>query len=390
MQENNPPQQSGTVEIRYIQVPVSQTPVSVDMHEEQLVDLTEMLRILWNGKAKILYTTLIFSCIGLIYAFTAPKEYTVTVKVIPEVQAPTANMGRLGGLAAQFGLGGGLSSGTLDFLPVQMYPEILASTNFLSEIISKSVYFELIQDSISYQQYFNEYQKKNPLITYSIGLPNILIGLFRNTSVSDETNDEDMSYVRRSIPPKQLAAMLGVRKSVELDRDESTGIINITVRTQHPEVSFYLSEVITNALSSYLTTYKTEKARNNLEFIQERLSDSRAAFESVQISMAEFVDQSKGALTESARMYQQRLQSEYNVKFNVYNNLTEQAEQAKIKIQEDTPVLNVIQPPLYPNRPSAPNSMIIVIVSVFLGLFTSIAYLILAPIGKKFKEAIIH
>jgi uncharacterized protein involved in exopolysaccharide biosynthesis len=184
--------------------------------------------------------------------------------------------------------------------------------------------------------------------------------------------------------------MFVVRGNVELVRDENTGTLNLLVTTQHPEVSFQLSRIVVETLSEYLTRYKTEKARNNLEFIQERLIDSRAAFESVQISMAEFVDQSKGALTESARMYQQRLQSEYNVKFNVYNNLTEQAEQAKIKIQEDTPVLNVIQPPLYPNRPSAPNSMIIVIVSVFLGLFTSIAYLILAPIGKKFKEAIIH
>lgn len=98
-----------------------------------------------------------------------------------------------------------------------------------------------------------------------------------------------------------------------------------------------------------------------------------------------------GALTESARIMQQMLQSEYNVKFNVYNSLTDQSdqsEQAKIKVQEETPVLTIIQPPLYPLNKSAPNHIIIVFVSTFLGLFGSIAYQIMSPIVSKIKKDI--
>jgi uncharacterized protein involved in exopolysaccharide biosynthesis len=387
MNDTNPTESKREVEIRYVHVPVIQETKPLESPEDQLVDLTEMLRMLWRGRIRIILITAVFTVIGILFTLSTPTEYTVNVKVIPEIQIPNANLGRLGGLAAQFGLGGSMGSGSVDFIPTQMYPEILSSTYFLGEIITKQVYLDSIQDSITYQEYFIEHQESNTLVKYTLGLPSMIIKSLRPASDS-VTNDDNQQNNFQRVNPLQIAAMNRVSGSTELVRVEDTGVFNIRVTTQHPEVSLQLSKEIYGELSNYLTRYKTEKARNNLVFIQERLEDARIEFEYTQTKMAQLIDQNKGALTESARMMQQMLQSEYNVKFNVYNSLTDQSEQAKIKVQEETPVLTIIQPPLYPLKKSGPNHMIIVFISAFLGLFGSIAYQIMSPIVSKIKQDI--
>ncbi len=387
MNETNPIENKSEVEIRYVHIPVIQETKPLESTEEQLVDLSEMLRMLWDGRVKIIQVSALFMVLGILFTLSSPTEYTVSVKVLPEIQLPTANLGRLGGLAAQFGLGGSMGSGSVDFLPTQMYPEIFKSTDFLGEIISRQVYIDSVQDSITYQEYFSDHQESNSLVKYTLGLPGVIIKAIRPETDSLSTDDKQQNNFQLVSRP-QMAAMNSLEGSIELIRVEDTGVFDIRVTTQDPEVSFQLSRVIYAELSRYLTQYKTEKARKNLEFIQERLVDARIEFERTQARMAQLIDQNKGALTESARMMQQTLQSEYNVKFNVYNSLTDQSEHAKIKVQEETPVLTIIQPPLYPLKKSAPNHILIVFVSTFLGLFGSIAYQIMAPIFSRIRQDI--
>jgi hypothetical protein len=387
MNEINPTENKSEVEIRYVHIPVIQETKPLDTTEEQLVDLSEMLRMLWEGRVKIIQVSALFMVLGILYTLSTPTEYSVNVKVVPEIQLPNANLGRIGGLAAQFGFGGSMGSGSVDFLPTQMYPEILKSTDFLGEIIKKSVYFDSLQDSITYQEYFIDHQESNTLLKYSLGLPRVMIQAIRTAPDTLKTNHQQHNNFE-TYSPTEIAAMNRLMGSIELIRMEDTGVFNIRVTTHHPEVSFQLSRVIYGELSRYLTQYKTEKARKNLEFIQERLIDAYIEFERTQARMAQLIDQNKGALTESARMLQQTLQSEYNVKFNVYNSLTDQSEQAKIKVQEETPVLTIIQPPLYPFKKSAPNHFIIVFVSTFLGLFGAVAFQIMSPIVSRIRQDI--
>ncbi|MDZ7808047.1 MAG: hypothetical protein U5K71_13160 [Gracilimonas sp.] len=63
-----------------------------------------------------------------------------------------------------------------------------------------------------------------------------------------------------------------------------------------------------------------------------------------QIALADFRDSNQGALTNRARTQEQQLQSEYDLAFNLYNGLTQEYEQAKLRVQEETPVFKVLQP----------------------------------------------
>ncbi|NDV96095.1 chain-length determining protein, partial [Dysgonomonas sp. 521] len=75
--------------------------------EEKEIDLMELAQKLWANKKFIIKVCLIGLVVGLIVAFSIPKEYTTTVVLMPEAQSGSG--GSMGSLAALAGinLGGG-------------------------------------------------------------------------------------------------------------------------------------------------------------------------------------------------------------------------------------------------------------------------------------------
>lgn len=377
MADSNKPDKTNEPEIRYVPVQFIEGYAPQTTNDEVEIDLQDILKRIWDGRRTILKTTTVFVLIGVLYALGSPNEYTTTTKLLPEAQQLN-NLGRFGGLAAQFGLGGSSSSATMDVLPPQIYPEILTSTDFLHEIIKKKVYFEEIQDSITIQEFYNEYKKSNPFIGYTIGLPFKALALMRSSpdSIINSTNGESKSY--KLLSSLEIGSIGGLRQSVTFNRDQTTGILTINVATQFPEVTVQLANHIIESLSQYLTNYRTEKSRQNLSFLEQRHEEARINFEIEQKRLANFRDQNQGNLTASAKTNEQNIQSEYDIKFNVYNSLTEQLEQARLKLQQDTPVISIIQANYYPLRASNSNKVSITLTFAIIGLFISTFWVIVS------------
>ena len=60
------------------------------------IDLAELARKLWAGRRRIVRWCVAGALAGLVIGFSIPKEYTVTVKLAPEVnQSLTETMNRL-------------------------------------------------------------------------------------------------------------------------------------------------------------------------------------------------------------------------------------------------------------------------------------------------------
>lgn len=386
MSDSNKPDTSKEPEIRYVPVQFIEGYAPQSISDEVEIDLMDILKRIWQGRLTIIKITAVFAILGALYALGSPNEYTTTTKLLPEVQQ-TNNIGRFGGLAAQFGLGGTTSGATNDVLPPQIYPEILNSTDFLHEIIKKSVYYKEIQDSITIQEFYNEHKKSNPFVGYTVGLPFKLLALIRSAPDAMIVDDFTTSETYKRIPPREMAAIGGVRQAVVSKRDQMTGLLTITVTTQSPEITAQLTNFVTSSLSDYLIAYRTEKSRQNLHFLERRHAEARESFVMEQEGLAAFRDQNRGNLSELARVVEQNIQSEYNVKFNVYNSLTEQLEQARIRLQQDTPVISIVQQGIYPNRKSGPNRMLIIIIYVIIGASFSTVWLLL---GSKIRTVFVH
>jgi uncharacterized protein involved in exopolysaccharide biosynthesis len=120
-------------------------------------------------------------------------------------------------------------------------------------------------------------------------------------------------------------------------------------------------------LQKYITRYKIEKASDQLAFIEERYQEKKKEFEKAQERLAWFRDQNKNVSSAVARTGEERLQSEYSIAMNVYNELAKQLEQAKIQVKEETPVFSILEPAMVPRERAKPKRAMILGIWLFLG-----------------------
>lgn len=339
------------------------------------IDLVALMLHIWGGRALILKTIGVFVVLGLIIALTSPPRYTASVKLIPESNK-SMSLGALGGLAAQFGFGGTTAGTEAGGIPPDYYPEIVKSVPYLKLLMQQP--FDLPQTGpVSLYDYYHEYMQGSfigSVKKYTIGLPGVIIGWIKGEPEEVVvTGDSASAVVRLSEEEREVLEWL--QESLTLSIGKEIGMITLSAEMPTAELSAEVSGYAAQLLSEYAISYKTDKAREDLAFVQERYAEAEERFEATQEALARFRDSSHGSLTALAQTQQQRLQSDYDLAFNVYKALAQQLEEARLKLQEETPVVKIIEPAVVPDEKSAPKRKMIMIVSVFLGGFVGIGLL---------------
>lgn len=139
-------------------------------------------------------------------------------------------------------------------------------------------------------------------------------------------------------------------------------------------------------LQKYIIEYKTRQATQNLEFIEARLKEKRAEFETAREAFFEYRDRNRNIIEERTNIRYQELSDAYNLASQVYQSLAEQKEQAEIAVKKDTPAFSIIEPVKVPIEKSAPKRSMIMVISVFLGGFLGIGLVFLLMLWNKVKS----
>lgn len=370
-QEENKP------EIRY--VPIDMMPAMHDDEDE--IDLIELIKTVWNGKKIIFKTVAVFIVLGLVVAFGSGEEYTSNVRMLPEylAQDQARMSGGLGGLARQFGISAG-SSQTYDAIPPRLYPDVTQSIIFMRELLDHEVDLPGQKgEKVTLDSYFREHYSPPFLSTlqrYTIYLPFTVLSGVRSLFRSDE---EEMTAMDRQLADEEQAERIIrmrtdewqmiylLRERVDAQFNQENSAVTVSVKMPDPVIAAEVADRVVQMLSNYITEYRTEKTQRDLEFIQERYHEAEARFEEAQQELARFNDENRGQLTAMARTQEQLLQSRYNLTFNIYNSMAERLEETRIKLQEETPVLNVMDPAAVPDRRSEPRRGQILIIFTLLG-----------------------
>ena len=141
---------------------------------------------------------------------------------------------------------------------------------------------------------------------------------------------------------------------------------------QDPMVAAQITTFTKDYITNYVTKYSLSKSNDQLDFINEQYLEKKAAFNRAQLALASFRDNNINVTTAKARTEEERLQSEYNLAFNIYNQIAQQRESIKMQLNDNKPVFTVLEPVKIPNRKSKPNTLITLLMTTFLGVFISV------------------
>ena len=342
--------------------------------EEQEIDLLELAARVWADRKLVLKWCGVAVVVGLVVAFSIPKEYTTTVTLAPE----TTQGGTMGGLSALAGMAGinlrtGQEGG--DALNPDLYPDIVSSVAFSTELFDVPVQAEKDSLKCTLYEYLDEHQRA-PWWSAVAKVPFQCIGwvasLFRDKE--EEGAEGRVDPFRLTKEETDIVKALNSRISVSVDK--KTSVITLDVTMQDPLIAATLTDTVMSKLQAYITDYRTNKARHDLAFTQKLYDEARAKYYEAQQAYADYVDMNQNVTLRSVQTRQERLQNEMTLAYNLYNQTAQQLQLARAKVQESTPVFTVVQAPTVPLQASKPSKPMILIGFVFLAAVGTVGWIL--------------
>lgn len=343
------------------------------------IDLMEVIKQIWAGRKTVLMFMAAGFLLAVVVVLVTPKQYQTQVKLLAETGSKNGAGGLLGQLGGMSGLNlGGLTglmggSSSEDALTPELYPDVVKSTPFLLEVLGQKVTESKHGVTMTVAEYLTSYSK-SPLS----GLTGIFKGKPEPVAVLKAPVDPK-ALLRLSKEQKDLAD--GLADIISLSVASSSGggltgggskVITVSVEVQDPQVSAQLADSVVGSLKNYIISYNTGKAKKDLDFVKARFNEARDRYYATQQALASHNDRNLNVITSSANMSKERLQTENALASNIYNSMAQVMEQAKLKVQDQTPVFTVIEPAKVPLIKSKPKGVVIAMGLMFAGAFVGV------------------
>lgn len=344
------------------------------------LDYLQMLREVFANKRILGIGTSIGLFLGILVAFTTPKEYQSSAYILLESDSNQNSFGQLGAFAGLAGINiSQLQSGQLALTP-EIFPDVIHSRDFLLTISKKEFAFETKGGEVSsLEQYYFEERPGNILkktLNFLISIPAIISSWFDSPDplpanlTSNSGKSEDQGYLNLS--NKEIFAIGELKKRIQIEQKGK--LFRLNVMMPEPLIAAEVNTMVLDLLINYVTEYKVGKQKRNIEFIEDRVEESGEKFSEAQMKLASFRDSNQGVISQRVRTREEQLEFEFNIAYNVYNSLKQELEQARIQLKKETPIFTPLEKPSIPLGAAKPNKPLILIFSLFLGLFIGLLF----------------
>jgi uncharacterized protein involved in exopolysaccharide biosynthesis len=332
-----------------------------DNKDQKPIDVTQIIKKLWPHRKKYYYVLPATLIITYLFTLFVPRYYRCTVSLAPETSGSSFS-GSLESLASSFGLGGSLSKlNSTDAIYAEIYPEVVASKDFIVELMSVDVKTQEGDVQCDYYTYLRDHQKTAwwNVVFSTIG------ELLSPTPQDAHAETEKISVFDHSKQQEML--FQAIQGKITCRYDKKTDIVSITVKDQDPLVCALMAEATCKELQKFITNYRTNKARIDYEYYQKLCEKSKADYEKALQKYAASADANTNTVLATYRAKLESMENDMQAKYNIYTAINNQLQAAAAKLQEATPAFTVIESASIPHKPAGPKRM-----------FTSIAMMMMA------------
>lgn len=341
------------------------------MEEEVRIDFQAFGELIRKEKWRIILITFIITALGVMYAFYAREEFETQGKILPEIQGKAAGgLSQFAGLASLAGIDlNSMGGGGVDAVRPDLYPDVITSTPFYLELFKIKIRTRENKE-MTFEHYYHEVIEKGEkpkeklLATYPVKEDGIIV-------------INRLSEIR----------LKNLRERLNASIDKKSGVITISSKMPDPIVAAETAKFAMEYLMEYVKGYRTEKLRQDVNYLADQVSASRGKYYSTQEKKARYTDQFQDIRLQSADVQRERIESEYRLSSSFYNELLKKYEEAKFKLHQETPVFKVLEPPVAPAKKTEPKRVIIIAVCWVLGILIAVTAITLRK--KQYKRIFI-
>ena len=332
--------------------------------------LLDYSRYLQSKKRYILKVIVLFIIMGICSYVLSDSKYDVNLTFVVEEESSSGgiNLGAMAGVASSFGFDiGGMGS---------------ASTFSQSNIIEILKSRRVISNTLMQRYLIDE--KNDFLIEHYL-------------SINEIRDDLDEEYLSLSFNDELTLKHDSVINIVWLDiidnyllidfQSTDANIISLTYNTSNAEFGKYFVEELISQMSKMYVRHKTAQSQRTLDFVSKRADSVFFELENAEKEYARVQDINQRIVKASGRLKELQLFRQVEVLNAMYLELVKNLEISKLTLQNDTPIINIIDKPILPLKNNSMGILLRVILSSFLGFLFSCTFFIFR---KLFSDALLE
>lgn len=318
---------------------------------------------IWEYRRIYYYSLPIAFILASLFIICIPREYHAETKVAPEMGNNMAN-GTLGSIASSFGFD--LSEmQTSDAITPLLYPDLMDDNGFVVSLWKIRIKTE--DYDTDYYTYIKKHQKK----AFWNNIRDFVMSLFPAKKAPEKKGFDpyNLSKVDNDIVQK-------VRGDIKVSVDKKTGVISILTGAQDATIAKILADSTRERYQQFITTYRTNKARIDMDYYKELMDNAKKEYEDVCYQYSKYSDSNMNLQLEEYKTKLTNLENEMQIKYNTYTTIVTQYQASKAKVQERTPAFTIIQGASVPIKPDKPKRMFFVAAMVLLTFMGTSVYVL--------------
>jgi len=317
----------------------------------------------------ILIAGIIGGAAGVLYAYLSKPSYSATLNFV--LSSNTSSSSSLMGLASQFGVNLGNDN-----------DDVFSGDNIITLMTSRRMVQQALFDK---PQNINE-----SLLNFYI----------RNEKLNEGWQEKDRTknaYPYPDNPSKMTLVQDSLFKTIYDDLqknvldvskpNDNESIYEVTTTSDNDTFSYYLTKYLVDATSSFYISTKTSTAKENLDMLLKEADSLRNVLGGAITSAGSQTDLTfnLNPAYQVQRSGAQQSQARAGALGQAYGQVLQNLEIAKITLQKETPLYQIVDEPTLPLTMDKPSKLVSLIVGGFLAGFLVCCFLI----GKRFYRSLI-
>ena len=135
--------------------------------------------------------------------------------------------------------------------------------------------------------------------------------------------------------------------NIKVELGEESSIITVICESKDEQFAKLLVESLVSEVSDYYTHTQTAKARNTLDFIQNRADSVLNELKLAELSYARHKDSNFGVMRAEGLLEELRLKREVEILNVMYGEIIKNLEISKVTLLNQKPLINVIDSPRF-------------------------------------------
>tara|TARA_B100001250_G_C19784336_1_gene783388 strand:+ start:563 stop:1639 length:1077 start_codon:yes stop_codon:yes gene_type:complete len=326
-----------------------------------IIDIISLLSPIWINKKVIFKITLLFFLFGIIYGLSIKNSFRASSIFYPHIE----QMDDPNSLRSLAGIAGfNLDSKLSENLPSSLYPMLIKSPIFKIDILDQIIEYE--NKKITFRTYlmnevFNsEFFNIKDILTYPINF-------LKNVFISNKITSNNAKNIL-NLSDEEYRMHYYLDNMIIINLNQKQGFIELIVEDRDPYIASQVAKKANEILQKSIIDFKIKNIKDTYKFISSEFELAKLNFYELQDSLAIFKDNNINIKSDLFKNKYSRLESEYKISENLYNELAINKQKISIDVKKNTPIFTIIKPVVIPNEKYQPNRTLIVIVFLFMGL----------------------